>query len=57
MIGTEGNWYDMTLHIKWMHWMRSEVKFASSEDLQLALEADRNRALSMLAGTSPHAET
>ena len=57
LIGTEGNWYDMTLHIKWMHWMRSEVKFASSEDLQLALEADRNRALSMLAGTSPHAET
>ncbi|MAB74077.1 MAG: riboflavin biosynthesis protein RibF [Flavobacteriales bacterium] len=54
LIGTEGDWYGTDLHLRWMHWMRSEVKFASRDDLQSALQADRERALSLLAGTSPH---
>ena len=33
--------------------MRSEVKFASRDDLQSALQADRERPV-LLTGTSPH---
>ena len=44
LIGTEGDWYGTDLHLRWMHWMRSEVKFASRDDLQSALQADRERA-------------
>jgi riboflavin kinase/FMN adenylyltransferase len=54
LIGTEGNWYGEELHLRWMHWMRSEVKFASKDDLQSALRADRERGLSLLAGTNPN---
>ena len=54
LIGTEGDWYGADLNLRWMNWMRSEVKFASRDDLQTALQADRERALSLLAGTSPH---
>ena len=53
VIGAEGDWYETELHVRWMHWMRGEVKFPSKADLQSALEADRERALSLLAGTSP----
>ena len=54
LLGAEGDWYGADLHLRWMHWMRSEVKFASRDDLQSALQADRERALSLLTGTSPH---
>ena len=35
-----------------MHWMRGEVKFDSKEALVAALEADRTRALGLLASST-----
>jgi riboflavin kinase/FMN adenylyltransferase len=53
VIGGQGHWYEKTLHVRWMHWMRGEVKFESTEALKMALAQDRDRALSLL-GSSTH---
>lgn len=53
LIGAEGQWYENDLHVRWMQWMRGEVRFASRDDLRSALQADRERALSLLSGESP----
>lgn len=44
----EGDWYEKTVRVRWMHWMRGEVKFGSKEELQQALRADKVRALDLL---------
>jgi riboflavin kinase / FMN adenylyltransferase len=53
VLDAEGDWYENTLRVRWMNWMRSEVKFPSRDDLRAALQADRERALSLLAGQVP----
>ncbi|MDA0729613.1 MAG: bifunctional riboflavin kinase/FAD synthetase [Bacteroidetes bacterium] len=53
VIGGRGDWYEKTLHVRWMHWMRGEVKFESPESLKRALAQDRDRVLSLL-GSSAH---
>ena len=52
VFGAEGDWYEKPLTLRWMHWMRGEVKFDSKEALVAALEADRTRALGLLASSS-----
>lgn len=52
VFGTKGDWYAKPLTLRWMHWMRSEVKFDSKEALVAALEADRTRALGLLASST-----
>lgn len=53
VLDAEGDWYEKDLRVRWMHWMRGEVKFASRDDLRSALQADRERAHSLLAGENP----
>lgn len=53
VLNAKGDWYEKDLHVRWMHWMRGEVKFASRDELRSALEADRERAQSLLAGENP----
>ena len=53
VIGAEGDWYGEDLRLNWMHWMRSEVKFATREDLTNALESDRKKAMDLLAASEP----
>lgn len=53
VLDAEGDWYNQTLRMQWMHWMRGEVKFASRDELRAALQADRERALSLLIGENP----
>lgn len=48
VIGAEGQWYGEQLHLRWMHWMRSEVKFGSKEALMDALRADSERTVALL---------
>ena len=50
VIGAEGDWYGETLHLRWMHWMRGEVKFGSKSELQSARTKERDRALNLLEG-------
>ena len=40
-------------NLRWMHWMRGEVKFASQEELTQALHLDREKARTLLAGCKP----
>ena len=53
VIDGEGDWYGQLLHLRWVHWMRGEVKFASQEELIEALHLDRTKARSLLAGCQP----
>jgi riboflavin kinase/FMN adenylyltransferase len=46
-----GDWYEKPLTLRWMHWMRGEVKFDSKKALVAALEADRTKALNLLASS------
>jgi len=48
-----GDWYGQVLRLRWMHWMRGEVKFASHEELVQALQLDRDKARNLLAASQP----
>ena len=48
-----GDWYGQVLRLRWMHWMRGEVKFASQEELVQALQLDRDKARNLLAASQP----
>ena len=53
VIDGAGDWYGEVLHLRWMHWMRGEVKFASQGELTQALHLDREKARALLAGGQP----
>ena len=53
VIDGEGDWYGQLLHLRWVQWMRGEVKFASQEELIEALHLDRTKARTLLAGCQP----
>ena len=41
--------YESTLHLRWVQWMRGEVKFPSKQELISALKSDREKALAILS--------
>ena len=49
VIGGSGDWYEKHVRLRWMEWMRGEVKFGSKQELQSALELDRAKALELLS--------